>query len=258
MVEFQRTINPVQAIFVFTLMVICLSIAGCSEESTTTQKQTSSTEPPLHIDIAIYSTEISSAIIDHFQSISDGKVDDIYASSSSKLQQAVSLDEFRNYCDKINLRLGTLQDHRIRESQFVPQEGRIIATAVCEADFSQGTGVMTVLYEQDEGHWKLMRLNVNAPELLDNPDDYRELKQIMVEQSDPVEPGQQVDVWDASTNPPQKIMEAVSVTYVRWKVSGPFTSAKYPAKGFVTLSLSTEQTKSLENVDTISIRRISE
>jgi hypothetical protein len=70
--------------------------------------------------------------------------------------------------------------------------------------------------------------------------------QIYVENSDPVNPTAPIDIIDGSSSPLQVLVSGVTVEEVRWKVNGPFMSPKYPAAGFITVTLAENQWKLLD------------
>ena len=78
--------------------------------------------------------------------------------------------------------------------------------------------------------------------------------QIYVQKSVPVSPGTKVDIINEDFTPPRAIIQGVMVTYVKWKVPGPFRAPKYPASGFVTVSLSDNQGKAIKEAQLLSIR----
>jgi hypothetical protein len=76
-----------------------------------------------------------------------------------------------------------------------------------------------------------------------------------VENSEPLLPGTSVDIIDNTSPPPQRvIVSGAIVKSVRWKVSKPFTKPKYPASGFVAMTLAENQWKIIEGQD-IGIRK---
>jgi hypothetical protein len=76
-------------------------------------------------------------------------------------------------------------------------------------------------------------------------------REFYVENSEPVLPGTKVCLIDGKSSPLQVIVSDATVQNVRWKIKGPFTIPKYPASGFVTITLSENQWKALEDKDII-------
>lgn len=70
--------------------------------------------------------------------------------------------------------------------------------------------------------------------------------QIYVKNSVPVIPGTKVDLIDWNSSPKKAIVRNVPLISVKWKVPGPFQTPKYPASGFVELTLSENQWKAIK------------
>jgi len=133
--------------------------------------------------------------------------------------------------------------------------GTVAASASYRATFERGAGTIFVVFEQAGGDWLLLRLKVDAPELLDDPAQYREVIEILVENSDPVVPGTIVDLYNTSQEPPKLLIEGLRVLNVRWKMVGPGSAPAFPASGFVGLSLTKEQVDAVEEARRVSVRK---
>lgn len=191
-----------------------------------------------------------------FADIASGKSDEVYDRATSDLRKQVSREDFQSFCDKLNERLGSLSDHEVKQMNIADQTGQPTVNATFIGQFERGDGVIAVLYYQkDDSVWRLQHLNVNAPELYDDPSQFRETMELRVENSDPVKPGDTVTVWDVSARPPRKVLERIPVANIRWRVSSPLEPPKFPASGFVTLLVSREQKETLANTKLVSVRR---
>jgi hypothetical protein len=111
------------------------------------------------------------------------------------------------------------------------------------------------MFKKVDNDWLLQGLNVNAPELLDDPSQFRERLEVYVENSEPVLLGTQVDVVDGSTVPPRVVASKVQVMNVRWKVLNPTAKPEFPARGFVTLGLNSSEAAAVKTSKTLTIRR---
>ena len=75
--------------------------------------------------------------------------------------------------------------------------------------------------------------------------------ELSVSESQPVSAGTEVDIVEGN----RVLVAKVKVTQVRWKVPGPLQSPKYPASGFVSVSLDSDQWKTVRAATEVSIRR---
>lgn len=75
--------------------------------------------------------------------------------------------------------------------------------------------------------------------------------QIYAEKSVPLAPGALADIVIENN---KVIVQGAKVIDVKWKVPGPFQMPKYPASGFVSISVFENQIKAIEKSKTISIR----
>ena len=72
------------------------------------------------------------------------------------------------------------------------------------------------------------------------------IQELYVVDSIPVGAGSSVDI--VSIGPPRSLLVSkASILEVRWKVPGPFQSPKYPATGFIKLSLAANQWDAIEH-----------
>lgn len=201
------------------------------------------------------SARISDRVDQLFANIAAEKADESYNNATSELREQVSQKDFQSYCNKVKTGLGALTEHDLKQMEITERNGQPVVNATFLGQFEQGEGVIAVVYHQHENSiWRLQYLNVNAPGLSDDPSQFREAIELHVEQSDPVTPGDVATVWDISKEPPAKLLENVSVSNIRWRVSSPLQSPKFPASGFVTLLVSQEQKERLKDAKLISVR----
>lgn len=190
-----------------------------------------------------------------FQSINAGEGLLVYESfASPKFREVVTLEQFTAICDRIKTRLGSLRSKEDARFDLNPLKGALVANATYNAKFEHGAGDILVIFEKREDAWMLLRLTVNAPELLDDPTTFEQPTVVYVEDAEPVLPGSMVDLLDISEDPPKVILQNVRVLHVRWKVDNPLTPVKAPAKGFVTIGLKADQTDAVKAIGKVSIR----
>ncbi|MBD3676211.1 MAG: hypothetical protein HUJ26_22095 [Planctomycetaceae bacterium] len=110
-----------------------------------------------------------------FDDIAAEQVAGPYRAATSAFREEVSLEEFQSFCDNIATRLGALQEHEIEEMMINEKDGQPIVTAAYRGEFEQGDGLISVIYHQEENSvWRLQHLNVNAPQLNDDPGQFQE------------------------------------------------------------------------------------
>jgi hypothetical protein len=61
-----------------------------------------------------------------------------------------------------------------------------------------------------------------------------------------------VNLIDVGSSPPEVLAVGAVVYRARWKVSGPFATAKYPASGFVTVLLAENQQEAIKGKDIVA------
>lgn len=81
-------------------------------------------------------------------------------------------------------------------------------------------------------------------------------REIFVDNSEPIGPFTKINLIDNSQSTPRVIVSNAIAQEVRWKVKGPFMAPKYPASGFVRLSLAKNQWEALKDKDII-IKKVS-
>jgi hypothetical protein len=198
--------------------------------------------------------EVSDRVDQLFRSIAAGEAEQIYESMcSTRFREVASLAKFQPVCERIQSRLGGLKSKSSTQFDMPYQAGNPVASGAYQATFEKGSGTILVTFEKIDGEWLLLRLNVNAPELLDDPTQYREAVELLVENSEPLLPGTMVDVIDDATDPPTVMVENVQLLNVRWKVSSPLEQPSSPASGFVTVPLTKEEQRKVQGI-TLSIR----
>ena len=175
--------------------------------------------------------------------------------TSPEFRQAVTLAKFQGWCDRINSGLGPLKSKELSRLDTNTLQGTVVCAAVYQGHFARGTGTIAAIFQHVDDQWLLLRMNVNSPQVLDNPADYRERLEVLVDESDAVMPGESVDVVDVSTQPPQVIVENVPVAYVRWRLAGPDAQLGPAASGFVTLVLTTSQDQAVLAANKLAVRR---
>ena len=200
-------------------------------------------------------TAVSSRVDELFRAISDGQVQRVYEEfTSPKFREAATFEKFKSICDRVTTRLGRLQKKESSRFDMDPVENTFIASATYEATFDLGSGTLFVVFQKQDDKWLLLRLNVNAPELLDDPKTFQQPTEIYVENSEPVMPGTMVDLLDTAVNPPKVVVQNVRVLYVRWKLDDPSKPPHAPATGFVTIGLKLDQTDAVKQSKTLSVR----
>jgi hypothetical protein len=210
-------------------------------------------------DLEASSDEISSVVDAIFRSINEGKAETLYETATApKFREVASLVAFESICERVQSRLGTLLSKQSSRLDLNPMADSVVASASFQAQFEHGAGTIFVVLERQGDEWLLLRLNVNAPELLDDPTQFREMVEVFVVDSDPVLPGSSVDILDTAFKPPKAIAESVSVVNVRWKVTDPSSKPRFPARGFVTIGLTKDQANAVKGVQTLSVRRHAE
>jgi hypothetical protein len=201
------------------------------------------------------SAVISGRVDEVFRAISNGHVQRVYEKfTSPKFREVATLEQFTSICDRVNTRLGSLRRKESSRFDIDPIDDTFVASATYKAKFDLGSGTLFVVFQKIDDDWLLLRLNVNAPELLDDPNTFQQPTEVYVENSEPIVPGTMVDLLDTAEVPPKVVLENVRVLNVRWKVDGPFTPPKAPAKGFVTIGLKPDQTKTVESSKTLAVR----
>ena len=86
------------------------------------------------------------------------------------------------------------------------------------------------------------------------PDGPISVKEMYVTDSVPVAPGTPIAIVNTTTN--SLLVSGVVPTYVRWKAVSPFSTIAYPAKGFVTVALSTSQWSAVERAQSLAVRPV--
>ena len=76
--------------------------------------------------------------------------------------------------------------------------------------------------------------------------------QLLVEISELIAPGSVVDIYSVKEN--RIILSKLTVTQVRWNISGPGASLKFPASGFIGVNLRNSQMKKIRDAGDISVR----
>lgn len=249
--------HPVVGFLLVVLMI------GCTDTEPTPSSVSDEIDPDevrqsmeqFGADLESSLAEVSDRVDQLFVSITAGEAEQIYESMCSpRFREVASLEKFQSLCERIQSRLGGVKSKSSTQFDMPYQAGDPVASVAYQATFDKGRGTMLATFEKIEGEWLLLRLNVNAPELLDDPSQYREAVELLVENSEPVTPGAMVDVVDGSTDPPTVIVEIVQVLNVRWKVSSPLEEPKFPAKGFVTVPLTKEQSRRVQGLS-VTIRK---
>lgn len=161
--------------------------------------------------------------------------------TSHAFRELVSPDQFAVHCERIQRRLGRLVSKEPQSARVNFVEGRFVVSASYRAQFEHGTARIEAGFEQRDGEWRLLHLNMDAPEMLDAAGEYREAVSLQVSESDPVAPGTIVDVHRLDTTPPDLVLTGIRVERVSWSVAGPFLKPTSPASGSVTLDLTTEE-----------------
>ena len=93
-------------------------------------------------------------------------------------------------------------------------------------------------------------IEVNNDDVIE-PSGKEKTIQIYAEKSVPLNSGALADIVIENN---KVIVQGAKVINVKWKVPGPFQMPKYPASGFVSISVFENQIKAIENAKTISIR----
>lgn len=243
------------------IALVLLGVVGCSDSESPkqTHPSTSSEHSPTSREAAgelLASSEDVSSVVDAiFRSIDDREYKTLYETATApRFREAASLDTFESLCERLRSRLGPLRSKQPSTFDLSPRADSVIASASFQAQFEQGGGTIFVVFEKISDQWLLLRLNVNAPELLDDPTQFREAVELFVEASDPVRPGTSVDLFDSASTPPKLIAENVSVVKVRWKVADPSSPPRFPASGFLTVTLTKDQTLAVQDAQTTSVR----
>lgn len=201
------------------------------------------------------SAAVSHRLDEIFQAIGAGHVERAYEElTTSEFREVASLDQFRALCDRVTTRLGRLQTKELSRFDVAPLGEALVSSATYQATFEHGPGVVVVVLQRIDDKWLLRRLNVNAPQLLDDPSAFRQPTEVHVEDSQLVMPGATVDLLDASDDPPQVLVENVPVLHVRWKVDDPSTPPTAPASGFITVGLKSEEVDTIQQAGTLSVR----
>jgi len=246
----------------FISCIACLAVTlGCGDpdSSNKPQAETFKKMPPESANL-VAETEAASATIsgrvdELFRAISNGQVHQVYEKfTSPKFREVATVEQFTSICDRVNTRLGSLRSKESSIFDINPVNGTFIASATYKATFDHGSGTLFVVLQKVDDEWLLLRLNVNAPELLDDPSTFQQPTEVYVENSEPVQPGSMVDLLGTDEEPPKVIIENVRVLNVRWKIDGPFATPKAPAHGFVTIGLKPDQTKAVESFKTLAVR----
>jgi hypothetical protein len=86
------------------------------------------------------------------------------------------------------------------------------------------------------------------------PEGPTSVKEVYVTDSVPIAPGTPIAIVDTTTN--SLLVNRVVPSNVRWKADSPFSTIAYPAKGFVTMSLSTSQWSALERAQSLAVRPV--
>ncbi len=194
--------------------------------------------------------EVSVFVNQLFEQIAAGNIADAYGTQTTvAFRETATREDFQNICDRVNTRLGALVEKQLQLMEVNPVGGSLVASATYSATFAQGAGTLLIVVENVNGAWLLNRLNVNAPELIDDPADFRQPTEILVVESDLVLPGSAVDVLDVDHTPPIVLIENTTVLHARWRISAA------PAEGFVTLAVTIEQAEQLQHAGSLSIRR---
>ena len=201
-------------------------------------------------------SEVSEAVDKLFNAITQEKTTELYqASTSPKFQEIATLEKFEAICKRIRTRLGALTGKESAGFNLNPVESGYTVTATYQAEFEKGAGTIMVRFEEVNGEWLLLRLSMNAPELLDDPTKFRKKVEIHFKNVEPVLPGTTVDVFDASNDPATLLAQNVPVLNVRWKVSNPFKAPTFPASGFVLLSLTQQQAQAIQAAKTLTLQQ---
>jgi len=249
-----REMNIPLATLCMTTAVVLMS-CGSSDSIENTRSPRASTETSFPDSSHADPEAISLRIDEVCRRINLGESDSVYESATApRFRQVASRVAFRSHCERLQSRLGALKSKQLSRLDVDPAAGMLVASASYRATFEHGAGAIFVVFEQVGGDWLLLRLKVDAPELLDDPTQYREELEIFAESSDPVLPGTMVDVFDSSEDPPKLLIGSVRVLNVRWKIPGPSSVPAFPASGFVTLSLTREQAGAIENAKNVSVR----
>jgi hypothetical protein len=257
-----HTKSPTMFAAAAVIAMVLLGASGCSDSESPkqTHPSTGSGHSPTPREAAgellATSEDISSAVDAIFRSINDGKFETLYQTATApRFREAASLVAFESLCERLRSRLGPLRSKQSSTFDLSPRADSVIASASFQAKFDQGDGTIFVVFEKSSDQWLLLRLNVNAPALLDDPTQFRETVELFAEASDPVQPGTSVDLFDSGATPPKPIAQNVSVLKVRWKVADPSSRPQFPARGFVTVSLTKDQALAVEGIETVSVRR---
>ncbi len=170
--------------------------------------------------------------------------------TSPRFRELVTAEQFAVHCERIQRRLGRLVSKEPQSARVNFVEGRFVVSASYRAQFERGTAGIAAGFEQRDGEWRLLHLNMDAPEMLDAAGEYRESIRFSVSESDPVPPETIVDVYRLDADPPVVVLTAIRVSGVSWKVAGPFETPASPASGSVILDLTLEEAERLHALTT--------
>ncbi|QDU54570.1 hypothetical protein [Aeoliella mucimassa] len=246
-------------IYLFSSLVVAIVSAGCNDPNSSLQQSTGANNLPPGVAQQLANIEKANAAVSDevdqlFRDIQAEKIKQIYEQTlSPKFREVATLEEFETITERLRTRLGALQSKTISTSEVNPYEGTLVASANYEATFEKGAGSLLVSFEQQGDEWQLLRLRVNAPQLLDDPSTFRQPTELFVDNSEPVMPGAMVDLVDKTVDPPKVVLENVQVLNVRWKVSGPSSKPTAPASGFVTVGLKPEEASTIKSIDSLSV-----
>lgn len=252
---------PCKCVRVISCVVSVAVTLGCGDTDSSSKPQaetptfTQSDSANLVAEMEGASSAISGRVDELFRAISNGEVQHVYDTfTSPKFRGVATVEQFASICSRVNTRLGSLRSKESSRFDLNPVDGTFVASATYKATFELDSGILFVVFQKVDDEWLLLRLNVNAPKLLDDPNTFQQPTEIYVENSEPVLPGTMVDLLGTVEDPPNVIIENVRVLNVRWKVDDPSTPLKAPAKGFVTIDLKPDQMKAVESSGSVTVR----
>lgn len=241
------------------LLPVLLIVLGCDEKKKQDAPSYGNMRPsrldPAVAEMEAVSAAISARVDEIFKAIHEGQVQRVYESfTHPRFREVASLQQFAPLCDRVKTRLGPLRSKQASQFEINPIDGSLVASGSYHAVFEHGSGTVFVVFQKTDNNWLLLRLNVNAPELLDDPATFQQPTELYVENSEPVLPGTMVDLLDVSVEPAKVVLSNVRVESVRWKISDPGTPLKAPAKGFVTIVLKADQVTAMKSAKSPAVR----